>query len=119
MIANILGADAGIVLLIALVVLVGGSRLPKLARSVGLAGKEFRNAHNELTADTAVTPAVAAPAPLANVPAAAVAVAASAPTAAVASAALPDAGDHITLSRADLEALLDRREAQATRDANA
>ena len=51
MIANILGADAGIVLLIALVVLVGGSQLPKLARSIGLAGKEFRNAHDEAMAD--------------------------------------------------------------------
>jgi len=95
MLANILGADAGIVLLIALVVLVGGSRLPQLARSVGLAGKEFRKAHDEASAEP--TPATPASPP----------------------AAISTSGDQVTLSKADLEALLAQREAQAKRDTNA
>src|SRR5579862_9014956 len=99
MIANIFGVDGGIVLLIALVVLVGGSQLPKLARNVGLAGKEFRKAQDEAMADTSATPApTPAPAPAAP---------AAIPTA---------ASDQVTLSKADLEALLDEREARAKRD---
>jgi len=96
MLANIFGLDGGIVLLIALVVLVGGSQLPKLARNVGLAGKEFRKAQDEAMADH--------PAP--------------APTAVPAPSALPaTASDQVTLSKSDLEALLDEREARAKRDA--
>ena len=44
MIANILGSDALIVLVVAVVVLFGGSQLPKLARNVGAAGHELRKA---------------------------------------------------------------------------
>ena len=96
MLANIFGLDGGIVLLIALVVLVGGSQLPKLARNVGLAGKEFRKAQDEAMADHPSPAPAAAPAP----------------------AAIPTtAGDQVTLSKADLEALLDEREARAKRDA--
>ncbi len=47
MIANLMGGDGLIVLIVALVVLVGGSQLPKIARNVGLAGKEFRKAQFE------------------------------------------------------------------------
>ena len=45
MIANLFGTDLGLVVIIALVVLIGGSQLPKIARNAGLAGKEFRKAH--------------------------------------------------------------------------
>ena len=93
MLANILGADAGIVLLIALVVLVGGSRLPQLARSVGLAGKEFRKAHDEVKEEPSAATPASLPTPILT------------------------AGDQVTLSKAELEALLAQREAQAKRDA--
>ena len=47
MVANIFGPDLGIVVVIILIVLVGGSQLPKIARNVGAAGKEFRKAQQE------------------------------------------------------------------------
>jgi sec-independent protein translocase protein TatA len=47
MIANMLGSDGLIVLVVAVVVLFGGSQLPKLAKNVGSAGREFRRAQNE------------------------------------------------------------------------
>jgi Sec-independent protein translocase protein TatA len=43
-IANLFGTDLGIVVIIAVVVLIAGSQLPKIARNAGLAGKEFRKA---------------------------------------------------------------------------
>jgi sec-independent protein translocase protein TatA len=104
--ANIMGLDGGIVLLIALVVIFGGSQLPKIARNVGSAGKEFRKAQAEAAeedekeaARKAATAAVTAP------PAAVVA----APVAPVATPAAPASGDSVTISKADLEALLDER----------
>jgi sec-independent protein translocase protein TatA len=51
MLANILGSDALIVLVVAVVVLFGGSQLPKLARNVGAAGHELRKAQRESEAD--------------------------------------------------------------------
>jgi sec-independent protein translocase protein TatA len=53
MIANILGSDGLIVLIIAVVVLFGGSQLPKLAKNVGAAGHEFRRAQREAEAEQA------------------------------------------------------------------
>lgn len=47
MIANLFGPDLGYVVVIILVVLVGGSQLPKIARNIGVAGKEFRKAQSE------------------------------------------------------------------------
>ena len=49
MIANI--GDLPYVIVIAVIVLVGGSQLPKIARNVGLAGKEFRKAQTEAEDD--------------------------------------------------------------------
>ncbi|MBO0729313.1 MAG: twin-arginine translocase TatA/TatE family subunit [Acidimicrobiaceae bacterium] len=51
MIANLFGPDLGYVVIIILVVLVGGSQLPKIARNIGTAGKEFRKAHEEAEAE--------------------------------------------------------------------
>ena len=51
MIANLMGGDGLIVLVIAVVVLLGGSQLPKIARNVGIAGKEFRKAQEEAEED--------------------------------------------------------------------
>ncbi len=43
MLANLVGPDTGIVLLVVIVVMLfGGSRLPKLARGLGSASHEFR-----------------------------------------------------------------------------
>ena len=96
MIGNIVGPDLGVFVLIAIVVIFGGSQLPKIARNVGSAGKEFRKAQDEAMADHPSPAPAAAPAP----------------------AAIPTtAGDQVTLSKADLEALLDEREARAKRDA--
>ncbi|MCL2393342.1 MAG: twin-arginine translocase TatA/TatE family subunit [Acidimicrobiaceae bacterium] len=47
MIANLFGPDLGYVVIIVLVVMVGGSQLPKIARNIGTAGKEFRKAQRE------------------------------------------------------------------------
>ncbi len=78
MIGNLMGSDGLIVIIVALVVLVGGSQLPKIARNVGLAGKEFRKAQSEAEeerktrAEASVAPPVplpASPAPTISTPA--------------------------------------------------
>ncbi len=58
MLANI--GDLPWVVAIALIVLVAGSQLPKIARNVGLAGKEFRRATDEGAQEQAARPAPAA-----------------------------------------------------------
>jgi TatA/E family protein of Tat protein translocase len=57
-------SDTGIVVaVIAFVALFGASQIPKLARNLGEAGREFRKAQNELAAPTPSTPTLpAAPA---------------------------------------------------------
>ena len=99
-VANIAGIpDLGIVVVL-IVILFGGSQLPKIARNIGQAGKEFRKAHEEASKDdppTATATPTAVPAPQA--------VAAS------------TADDRVTLSRAELDALLAEREARAKNQA--
>ncbi len=63
MLANILGSDTLIVVVVAVVVLFGGSQLPKLARNVGAASRELRQAQRETETDDgrsgpALTPSV-------------------------------------------------------------
>lgn len=101
--ANIMGTDGIIVLVVLLVVIFGGSQLPKLARNVGSAGKEFRKAQEEAEQEEAAKaktppPAVTAPPPVA-------------PTPPIAPAA--QAEDRVTLSKTELNALLDERESRA------
>lgn len=104
MIANLFGPDLGIVIVVILVVLLGGSQLPKIARNVGTAGKEFRKAQQEAEEDAAreqaaKVSAATAPAPPAAQP-------------------LPAAGstnDSVQLTRAQLDALLQEREEQVRR----
>ncbi|HET9690542.1 MAG TPA: twin-arginine translocase TatA/TatE family subunit [Acidimicrobiales bacterium] len=79
-----------LIVAIVLVVLFGGSQLPKLARNVGTAGKEFRKAQADAEAEHARAAVVTPPA----VP-----------------ASTDD--DRITLSRAELDALLAEREGRA------
>jgi sec-independent protein translocase protein TatA len=45
--AEIFGLDGVIVVVVAVVVLFGGSQIPKLARSLGSAQKEFKNGLQE------------------------------------------------------------------------
>jgi sec-independent protein translocase protein TatA len=47
MIGEIFGLDGVIVLVVAIVVLFGGSQIPKLARSLGSAQKEFKSGLHE------------------------------------------------------------------------
>lgn len=111
MTANLMGTDGIIVLVIALIVLVGGSQLPKLARNVGMAGREFRKAQQEAEEDAERDKAAKAaqeagvPAPAALTPAPATAATAAGPAGA--------ADSSITLTPAQLEALLKAREEQA------
>jgi sec-independent protein translocase protein TatA len=99
--ANIMGTDGIIVLVILLVVVFGGSQLPKLARNVGSAGKEFRKAQEEAEAEEATKAAKQPPPPAVN----------AAPTP-------PASDDKVTLSKAELNALLDEREARSRGEAN-
>ena len=84
-------------LLVVLVILLlfGSTKLPKLARSIGEASKEFKKGVNEPGAEEAEPPDK----PATSKPATA------------------NADDSITMSRAELEALLAEREARARKDA--
>ena len=105
--ANIMGTDGIIVLVILLVVVFGGSQLPKLARNVGSAGKEFRKAQEEAEAEEAAKADKKPATPAVN----------PAPTPPPPVAAAP-AEDKVTLSKTELNALLDEREARSKGEAN-
>ena len=101
MTANLFGPDLGIVVVVILVVLLGGSQLPKIASNVGTAGREFRKAQQEAEEEAAKEQA------------------AKAATTPPAPAPLPPAGttdDSVRLSRSDLDALLKEREEQVRRE---
>jgi sec-independent protein translocase protein TatA len=106
------GYDDLIVIIVAVVVLFGGTQLPRLARNAGEAMREFRKAHSEASA--AVSGASELPAPATNAP-----VAPSQSPVAGAAALQTEIGpetaseERVTLSRAELDALLAAREAQA------
>jgi sec-independent protein translocase protein TatA len=108
MLANILGPDALIILVLALVVIFGAGRLPKLARNIGEASKEFKKAQDEKEAEAAAAQQAAEAARQAAVPPAPTPLPPAAPTS-------PD--DKITLSKGELDALLAEREARARREA--
>ena len=91
-----IGAPELIILLLVVLLLFGSTKLPKLARSIGEASKEFKKGVN----DGANEPAA---------PAAPVTATAAAPAA-------PE--EKITMTKAELDALLAaEREAQARKDA--
>ncbi|HLI25173.1 MAG TPA: twin-arginine translocase TatA/TatE family subunit [Acidimicrobiales bacterium] len=57
--------DTGmLVVVLAVVLLFGATRLPKLARSLGEAGREFRKAHDEANVEAPVTPHVTVTQPI-------------------------------------------------------
>jgi sec-independent protein translocase protein TatA len=85
LLGNILGPDALIIVVLALVLLFGAGRLPHMARSMGEASKEFKKAQEEAAAEAAARSAVP-----------------------------PGPGDEtVTLTKAELDAMLAEREAQA------
>jgi TatA/E family protein of Tat protein translocase len=131
MVANLFGPDLGIVVIVIVVVLLAGSQLPKIARNVGTAGREFRKAQQEAEEEDArdkqakaareaaeapagaipQAPATAAPttsAPTTSAPAT------SAPT--TTEAVSPAGEDSISLTPAQLDALLKAREEQVRRE---
>lgn len=88
MFANIMGSDGLIVIVVAAIVLFGGSQLPKLAKNVGAAGHEFRRAQREAEAEHAVDATRAQAAPVVPVSTPAV--------------QLPAAQDNLVVSRSEL-----------------
>ncbi len=94
MIADLFSPEIILVIILALVLLFAGPKLPKYARSLGEAQKEFkkaqREAHEEAKAEEAK--ASATPTPVAPV------------------------DDKITMSKTELDALLAEREAKARRE---
>jgi sec-independent protein translocase protein TatA len=99
MVANIFGPDGLIVLLVIIVLLFGAGQLPKLARSFGEAGKEFKKAQAEAEAESDALKRSATTTPVG------------------AAQAAPVVDDKITLSKSELNALLDEREARAKQEA--
>ncbi len=89
---NIFGPDLLIVVVLAVVLLFGAGQLPKLARSMGEASKEFKKTQKEAEEEARKEAATST----------------------------PDAGDDkITMSKAELDALLAEREARVKRESEA
>ncbi len=85
--AELIGPDLIIVVVLAVVLLFGVNKLPKMARNLGEANKEFKKAQREAQDEAKAEEAKAAP-----------------------------AEDKITMSKADLDALISEREAKARRE---
>lgn len=81
-----IGATELIILLVVVLLLFGSARLPKLARSIGEASREFKKGVNEAAQDPE-------------------------------SVAVGDEEQRVSMSRAELDAMLAEREARARRDA--
>ncbi len=79
-----IGAPELIILLLVILLLFGSTKLPKLAKSLGEASKEFKKGVADADAPAAVT---------------------------------PPADEKVTMTKAELDAMLAEREAQARRDA--
>ena len=88
------------------VLLFGTTRLPKLARSLGEASKEFKKGVNEREKEEQAAQTASAAPPTPPVP-----TAPSAP-----SVPASDPNEQVTMSRAELDALLAERERNASKD---
>lgn len=105
------GPDDLIIIVVALVVIFGGTQLPKLARNAGEAVREFRKTKDEVKSPAPPAGAVVPPAAASSPAAAPVGQAAElAPPA-------PVGEEQVTLRRAELDALLAAREASAREEA--
>ncbi|MDA8285921.1 MAG: twin-arginine translocase TatA/TatE family subunit [Actinomycetota bacterium] len=100
LVANLFGTDGIIVVVIALIVVFGGSQLPKIARNVGAAGKEFKKGQQVEEDGGEKAPPAAPPAPQMITPPAPQMITPPAP------APTPDT---VTLSKADLDAIIEQR----------
>jgi sec-independent protein translocase protein TatA len=109
-----LGPTELIIILIIVLLLFGTTRLPKLARSLGEASKEFKKGVNEREQQEQA--AQAAPAAAPTVPAAPAAPAAPAPAAPAPAVPVGSPDEQVTMSRAELDALLAERDRQAGKD---
>ena len=89
-----LGPTELIIILVIVLLLFGAARLPKLARSLGEASKEFKKGVNER--DQEEQAPQSATSPPASVPS--------------------DPNEQVTMSRAELDALLAERERNASKD---
>src|SRR6266480_2746747 len=98
-----LGPTELIIILVIVLLLFGTTRLPKLARSLGEASKEFKKGVNEREQEEQAAQAAAAAPPTPPAPAAP-------------SAAPSDPNEQVTMSRAELDALLAERERNASKD---
>jgi len=89
-----LGAPELIIILVIVLLLFGTTRLPKLAKSLGEASREFKKGVNERDEEEAKPPSSPAGPP----------------------AAANGPNDQVTMSRAELDALLAERERNASKD---
>jgi TatA/E family protein of Tat protein translocase len=90
-------------LVVILVVVVFGSQLPKIARNAGMAGREFRKAQREAEADAERDQVSRAAAAVTPVPP-------------PVGPAVPSQQASITLTRSELDSLLQAREKQVKED---
>ena len=95
-----LGAPELIIILIIVLLLFGTTRLPKLARSLGEASREFKKGTEEREREEAAKATQSAP---------------TAPTTPPAAPPAADPSDQVTMTRAELDALL-ARERDAGKD---
>jgi sec-independent protein translocase protein TatA len=100
------GGNDLIVILVAVVVLFGGTQLPKLARNTGEALREFRKSHSEAEAASAVSTPVTPPVTPALPPTAQV-------NGVNQVLAAPPAADSVTLTREELDAIVADRVARS------
>ena len=85
-----IGPTELIIILLVVLLLFGSTKLPKLARSIGEASKEFKKGVNEASSEPAAEP----------------------------KAVNPFGGEEkVTMTKAELDAMLAEREAQARKDA--
>jgi len=101
-----LGPTELIIILVIVLLLFGTTRLPKLARSLGEASKEFKKGVNEREKEEQAAQTASAAPPTPPVP-----TAPSAP-----SVPASDPNEQVTMSRAELDALLAERERNASKD---
>jgi sec-independent protein translocase protein TatA len=118
-----LGAPELIIILVIVLLLFGTTRLPKLAKSLGEASREFKRGTEEReseeaakAAQTAPTAPTVPPAPAPAAPPAPPVAAAPAPAPAPPEVPVGDPNEQVTMSRAELDALLAERERNASKD---
>ena len=117
-----LGAPELIIILVIVLLLFGTTRLPKLAKSLGEASREFKKGTEERESEEAAKATQTAPTAPTVPPAPAPAAPPVAPPAPAPAAPAPpqvpvaDPNEQVTMSRAELDALLAERERNASKN---